>query len=115
MWVAVGDKLPCQREQANSEDLFAVAVTKGELILGHFPKKFPQFAWCFYDEVGSILSLDTRLYGNALRFLNLSGKNLRRKKFSGEEIFTGRNFCDLAFHRENSENFPLYGKSLNSV
>ena len=40
VWVAVGDKLPCQREQANSEDLFAVVVTKGELILGRFPKKF---------------------------------------------------------------------------
>ena len=33
MWVAVGEKLPCQREHSNSEDLFTVAVT-GELIVG---------------------------------------------------------------------------------
>ena len=29
--VAVGEELPCQREGANSEDLFAVAVMTGEL------------------------------------------------------------------------------------
>ena len=32
--VAVGEKLPCQWEGANSEDLFAVAVTTGKLIIG---------------------------------------------------------------------------------
>ena len=34
-------KLPCQRKGANSEDLFPVAVTTGELIIGR--KKFPVF------------------------------------------------------------------------
>ena len=32
--VAVSEKLPRQREGANSEDLFAVAVTTGKLIVG---------------------------------------------------------------------------------
>ena len=39
---AVGEKLPCQSEGANAEDLFAVAVTTGELIIGR--EKFPTFA-----------------------------------------------------------------------
>ena len=52
---------------------------------GHI--KFPQFARFFYDKLGSILSPDARLNGNVLSFLNLSGKNFRRKKFSREEIF----------------------------
>ena len=46
--VTVSEKLPCQREGANSEDLFAVAVMTGELIIGR--KKFPQFARCFYNK-----------------------------------------------------------------
>ena len=43
--IAVGEKnkkLPCQRKGANSEDLFAVVVTTGELIIGR--EKFPVFS-----------------------------------------------------------------------
>ena len=40
VWTAaVGDQLPCRRERANSEDPFAVAVMKGETIVGHVPRK----------------------------------------------------------------------------
>ena len=42
MWVAVAEELPCQREQVNSKDSFAVAVMTGELIIGS--EKFPQLA-----------------------------------------------------------------------
>ena len=34
VWVAVGEELPYRREQANSKDPFAVAVTTDELIVG---------------------------------------------------------------------------------
>ena len=34
------------------------------------------------------MSLDTTLYGNALSFLNLSGKNFQRRTFLQEQIFT---------------------------
>ena len=44
MWVAVSEKLPCQREHADSEDQFTVAVT-GELIVGL--KKFQQLCSMF--------------------------------------------------------------------
>ena len=39
MWVAVGNKLPFQREQANSEDPSAVVVMKGELIVGRYNQR----------------------------------------------------------------------------
>ena len=35
------------------------------------------------------------------------------KKFLEEEIFAGTNFRELAFDRENRENFPLYGIFIN--
>ena len=67
MWIAVGEELPRQRERANFEGSFAVAVTAGELIVGH--KKFQRFAQCFYDKMGqfSVELLDLKL-----SFLNFS-------------------------------------------
>ena len=44
MWVAVGDKLPFQREHANSENPSVVAVMKGKLIIGCYPQR--NFAVC---------------------------------------------------------------------
>ena len=35
------------------------------------------------------------------------GPQLVSKKFLEEEIFAGTNFCELAFDRENRENFCL--------
>ena len=110
MSIAVGNKLPCQREQAYSEDPFAAVVTKGELRRSLSKIKFPQFARCFYDKLGSILSLNARLDGKAFSFFNLSGKNLQRKKFSGEEIFaTWRSIVKIAKKFLPCENFLLYG------
>ena len=53
------------------------------------------------------MSLNTQLDSNVLNFLNMSGKHFRRKKFSQEEIFTGRNFRNLVFDCENLKNFCL--------
>ena len=35
----VGEEFPCQREDGNRADPFAVAVVRGEAIVGHVPKK----------------------------------------------------------------------------
>ena len=81
--VAVSEKLPCQREGANSEDLFAVAASWS--YIGR--EKFPLFARCFYDKTGqpSVDILDLRLEGTV--FDSLSARNLWRKKFSLQQIF----------------------------
>ena len=36
---AVGEELPCQHENGNRADFFAVAVVRGEAIVGHVPKR----------------------------------------------------------------------------
>ena len=66
--------------------------------------EFPQFDRFFYDKLGPILSPDARLDGNALSFLNLSGKNVWGKKFSrlGVRSRKSRKFLPC-------KNFPLYG------
>ena len=86
------------------EDPFAVTVTKGELFiaLAAFQKKIPQFAWCFYDKVGSILCL----WIQCSTAMCLAFSTCRAKIY-GEKIFAGTNFRDLAFDRENHENFCL--------
>ena len=83
VWVAVGDKLPCQREQANSEDPFAVAVTKHKLILRRSLSK---------KIFRSLLSASMMKWGQLCLWIRGSMKmHLAfqwRKKFSREEIFT---------------------------
>ena len=78
-------------------------VTTGELIVGH--EKFPQFARCFYGQIGqfSVELLVLRLEDIVLRFLNLSSA----RKSLEEEIFTGTNFRELVLDRENRGNFFL--------
>ena len=40
VWEAVvGEELACDRERANSEDPFVVAVMKDETIIGHVPRR----------------------------------------------------------------------------
>ena len=57
------------------------------------------------------VSPDTMLYGNALNFLNLSGKKFRRRNFRGNK------FSRLSIRSRKSrkflprEHFPLYGMS----
>ena len=87
--VAVSENLACQREGANSENPFAVAVMTGR-------EKFLQFAQCFYDKIGqfSIDLLDLQFKDTVFGFLN---SNFKRKNF------VGTNFCELVFDGENCE------------
>lgn len=56
VWVAVvGEELACKRERGNSEDPFAVAVTKGERIVGHVPRKISAVCAMFLRRGGSII------------------------------------------------------------
>ena len=49
VWTTVvGEELPCQREDGNRADPFAVAVVRGEAIVGHVPKKISLFALSVY-------------------------------------------------------------------
>ena len=88
-------------------------MTKGELIVGRFQNKISAV----------LLGASTTNWGQfclwmwgstAMRLAFLTcqakifrGKNFRRKKFSLEEIFAGRNFHNLAFDCKNRENFYL--------
>ena len=55
-WEAVvGEELACQRERANSEDPFAVVVMKGEMIIGHVPRRISAVCAMFIRRGGSIL------------------------------------------------------------
>ena len=95
VWVAVGDKLSCQRELRRSICSYCDKrrVDRG---VGHFPKKNSTVCLVLLRQSRvSFVSLDTTLYGNALSFLNLSGKNFQRRNFCGT------NFRDLVFNREN--------------
>ena len=37
---AIGEELNCKREPNNSVDRYAVAVVKGDTVIGHLPKSF---------------------------------------------------------------------------
>ena len=55
IWDAeVGEKLECQRETGNPHDIFAVAVLKSGVILGHIPKKISSICSLFLWRGGVI-------------------------------------------------------------
>ena len=103
--VAVGEELPCKREQANSDDPFTVAVTTGELIIGC--EKCPQCPRCVYDDIMgqfSVELLDQRLDDNVLDFLTIS------KKFVEEAISVPRNFREH-FCLAKISHYTVYSQS----
>ena len=63
----VGEELPCKREAGNSYDLFAVAVMKDHVVVGHLPRKLSAMFWSFLRN-GSITCIITgsRQYGRDL-------------------------------------------------
>ena len=75
MWFAVCEELPCQSEQANSKDLFAVAVTAGKLIADL--KKFPQQNWSIL--LGYLI--------RSLTTMSSASSTLHQYKFWGERKF----------------------------
>ena len=36
---AIGEELNCKREPSNSIDRYAMAIVKGDMVVGHLPKK----------------------------------------------------------------------------
>ena len=77
-------------------------VTAGKLIVGR--EKFPQFARCFYDQIGQFLS-SYWICGS--KTLYLVSSTHQQEKILEEEIFTGTNFRELVFDRKSCENFCL--------
>ena len=56
IWTAVvGEELPCQREVGNRVDVFAVAVMRGETVVGHVPKKISSVCSLYLRRDGSIV------------------------------------------------------------
>ena len=53
IWIAcVGEELPCQRENGNPTDPFAVAVVKSVLTVGHIPRKISSVCSLFLRRNG---------------------------------------------------------------
>ena len=86
-WVAVGKKLPCKREQANSKDPFTVVVTTSKLSVGS-----ENFRVCLMlqRQHGSIFSQVTG--SAAWQQCAWLPQLIAAKKFLEEEIFVGMNF-----------------------
>ena len=56
LWAAViGEELVCRRERGNSHNVYAVAVTKDGVIIGHSPRKISPIASVFHMKGGMIL------------------------------------------------------------
>ena len=86
VWVAVGNKLSCQRELRRSICSYCDK-RRVDRSVGHFPKKIPQFARCFYDKVGSVLCLWIwRSMAMCLAFSIRQAKIFREETFA-EQIF----------------------------
>ena len=105
-------------EGANSEDLFAVAV-----MTASYRRSRKISAVCsMHSTRGTIYpcsmvlgQIFCRFTGSAAQTHCARRPQLVSKKFWEEEIFAGTNFCELAFDRENRENFCLAKISLNTV
>ena len=93
MWEAVvGEELACQRERENSEDPFAVAVMKGETIVGHVPRRISAVCAMFIRRGGSILCRVTgsRCYSEDLP---QGGLEIPLKSVTGTKVLRGQIFA----------------------
>ena len=55
IWDAqLGEELECQRENSNPHDIFAVAVLKSGVVVGHVPKKISSICSLFLRRGGAI-------------------------------------------------------------
>ena len=50
----VGQELPCRIELSNSHDLFAVAICKSDIVVGHVPKRILSICSSFLRRGGTI-------------------------------------------------------------
>ena len=61
IWIAsVGEELPCQRENGNRADPFAVAVVKNGVTVGHIPRKISSVCSLFLRRNGVMTVLTTQ-------------------------------------------------------
>ena len=67
IWATVVGELPCQREDGNKADSFAVAVVRGEAIVGHVPKKISSVC-SLYLTLGRLDRLSSNLVTGSRRF-----------------------------------------------
>ena len=68
IWAPVlGKELLCKHERHNPHDLFAIAVTKHHVVVGHLPRKYSALFWSFLRS-GSITCIitGTRRYSRDL-------------------------------------------------
>jgi len=55
LWDAVvGEELECQRERGNATDMYAAAVFKDSIIVGHLPRKISRICTLFIRRGGAI-------------------------------------------------------------
>ncbi len=64
---SVGEELPCKRETGNDKDRYAVAVMRGDTIVGHVPRKISAACSLFLRRNGTIRYTVT---GSLLKYLN---------------------------------------------
>ena len=113
--VSVGEELPCQREGANSEDLFAVAV----MTASYRRSRKISAVWSMHSTRGTILL--SMLNGSRTNFLSIywicgsntllgvlssSARNFWRKKFSREQIFASWRLIAKIAKISASRKFP---------
>ena len=56
IWTAVvGEEFPCKREDGNRVDPFAVAVMRGDAVIGHVPRKISSVCSLYLRRDGSIV------------------------------------------------------------
>ena len=77
---AVGEELDCKREPSNNVDRYAVAVVKGDIVVGHLPKKLARIYSLFIRRGGVIRC---RVAGSAMQHVRGLVKFSTRKKFAG--------------------------------
>ena len=120
----VGKELPCQHEYGNRADSFAVAVVRGEAIVGHVPKKMSVCSlYLMPGQLNRLSSnrIQTLLWGFSARpslllsisncsvLLVLESKCLTFSKFLTEKIFASWSFMRNMRNFTPYKNFPLYG------
>ena len=64
IWTTVNEELPCQREDGNQVDAFAVAIVKDGTVVGYVPKKISSVCSLYLHRGGSTVCRVTGLrYG----------------------------------------------------
>ena len=56
VWTSViGEELSTEREHGNPEDVFAVAIMKSGITIGHIPRKISKTFWYFIVHDGEVI------------------------------------------------------------